>query len=218
MDSNDTEQTRLTDLLGELSERDAHLEPPAPVQRAVMARWAARQTGTPLPADAAVWLGSRGQSTWTRVWLGLAGAAAALLLVDWGLNRSVERKTPQASEIHGVSPSVAVEPSVAPVEVATRTEPVTTGEETPAIGRPNAKPDTISARAAPADVEPFVRLLPMTDQELAGIRLARVRMRGQAAQTLGLDLRMPAPGADGFVEADVLLGEDGLARAIRFVR
>lgn len=80
------------------------------------------------------------------------------------------------------------------------------------------KPATTAVRAAPEDIEPFVRLLPITEQELTGIRLARVRMRGQAAQTLGLDLRIPLPGADGFVEADVLLGEDGLARAIRFVR
>ena len=70
--------------------------------------------------------------------------------------------------------------------------------------------------SAIAEVEPFVRLLPMTEQELhTKIRLARVRLRGQAAQTLGLEARMPLPGADGFVEADVLLGEDGLARAIR---
>ena len=58
----------------------------------------------------------------------------------------------------------------------------------------------------------------MTQEELGTIRLARVRLRGQAARTLGLEARMPLPGADGFVEADVLLGEDGLARAIRFVR
>jgi hypothetical protein len=58
----------------------------------------------------------------------------------------------------------------------------------------------------------------MMEQELGTIRLARVRLPDQAVRTLGLDARAPLPGVDGFVEADVLLGEDGLARAIRFVR
>jgi hypothetical protein len=70
----------------------------------------------------------------------------------------------------------------------------------------------------PSDVEPFVGLLPVTAQELGTMRLARVRLRGPAASALGLYGPMPTPGADGFIEADVLLGEDGLARAIRFMR
>jgi len=86
------------------------------------------------------------------------------------------------------------------------------------VDRNDVAPARDVSAPATAEVEPFVRLLPMTQEELGTIRLARVRLRGQAARTLGLEARMPLPGADGFVEADVLLGEDGLARAIRFVR
>jgi hypothetical protein len=214
MDTNDTDQTRLTELLGDLSERDAGLDPPARVQRAVMARWAERYVATPLPTDTAP-PASLGQFTWTRAWLGLAGTAAAVVLVAWALNGAVEKNTPLASA-GDVSPSVEIEPRSAPSEVPTRAEPVVV-KEAPAVDRPSVRPRATAAHVVSADAEPFVRLLPLTNEELAGIRLARVRMRGQAAQTLGLDLRIPSPGADGFVEADVLLGEDGLARAIRFV-
>jgi hypothetical protein len=54
------------------------------------------------------------------------------------------------------------------------------------------------------------------DEEIGALRIARVRLRGPAAAVLGLDGRLPPMGPDEFVEADVLLGEDGLARAIRF--
>ena len=215
MDSHDTEQMRLAALLTDVSERDARIGPPVRVEDAVMARWAERHSETSVSMDAAPLSASPGPRM--LAWLGLTGAAAALVLVAWGFKGPVDSSAPHASAIHE-NPLVQDEPRDAPAPIPTRSEPVIAREETPAVGRPNVQPRTNPARPVPTDVEPFVRLLPMTDQELAGIRLARVRMRGQAAQTLGLDLRIPAPGADGFVEADVLLGEDGLARAIRFVR
>ncbi len=218
MKNDDVEQARLTELFSELSLRDARLEPPARVQQAVMARWAEHHAHGPSPVDTASHPASRLTSRWTQAAVGLAGIAAMLLLVAWGLESSVEVPPSQASAVQEVAPSVELAPRAAPAPVPAPDVPSRDGNEVSAAAATSVKPATTAVRSTPVDVEPFVRLLPVTEQELTGIRLARVRMRGQAAQTLGFDLRIPAPGADGFVEADVLLGEDGLARAIRFVR
>jgi hypothetical protein len=218
MASNDTEQTRLNELLGDLSRRDAGLHPPAGVQRAVMERWLERQAGPSFPRDAVP-----SASGWyplrTRVTLGLAGVAATLVLAAWVLGRPVENEISHTS-IPEMTENLSTHPviGVPAAEAVASSEPGTPPQGPPSIRYTTVPPTTSPVRAVAADVQPFVRLMPTTEQELEGIRLARVRMRGQAARTLGLELDMPSPGADGFVEAEVLLGEDGLARAIRFVR
>jgi len=57
-----------------------------------------------------------------------------------------------------------------------------------------------------------VPLMPMTEQELSGpFQIVRVQM---PRASLGA-LRSPLDHPNELVEADVLLGEDGMARAIR---
>jgi hypothetical protein len=61
-------------------------------------------------------------------------------------------------------------------------------------------------------LEEFVPLMPMTERELTGpFQLVRVQM---PRASLGA-LRSPLEPPNELVEADVLLGEDGMARAIR---
>jgi hypothetical protein len=58
----------------------------------------------------------------------------------------------------------------------------------------------------------FVPLMPITEQELTGsFQIVRVQM---PRASLGR-LRSPLERPDELVEADVLLGADGMARAIR---
>jgi hypothetical protein len=58
----------------------------------------------------------------------------------------------------------------------------------------------------------FVPLMPMTEQELTGpFQIVRVQMPRASLGTLRSPLEYP----NELVEADVLLGEDGMARAIR---
>ncbi len=73
------------------------------------------------------------------------------------------------------------------------------------------EPATVESPAAHSQIE-FVPLLPMTEQELAGpFQIVRVQMPGAS---LG-SLRSPLVPPNEMIEADVLLGEDGRARAIR---
>ena len=64
----------------------------------------------------------------------------------------------------------------------------------------------------PTLADEFVPLMPMTERDLAGpFQLVRVQM---PRASLGA-LRSPLEYPNELVEADVLLGEDGMARAIR---
>ena len=70
---------------------------------------------------------------------------------------------------------------------------------------------TVESPVAHSQIE-FVPLLPMTEQELAGpFQIVRVQMPGASLGSLRSPLVLP----NEMIEADVLLGEDGRARAIR---
>ena len=216
MTNDHVEQERLSHLLRQLAAQDAETLPPAQVHVTVMNRWDERIatrgpafTASPrLPARPIRW-------TRARVSFGFAGIAAILLLVSWVGSRMTEQTAPTVPPRRLAIAEALVEPipSINLVEPRGTTVP-----RQPDVDRNDVAPARAVTAPVTPEVEPFVRLLPMTQEELGTIRLARVRLRGQAARTLGLEARMPLPGADGFVEADVLLGEDGLARAIRFVR
>jgi hypothetical protein len=219
MRSDVAEQERLNDLLRELAAHDARAEPPARVERAVMKQRmerlvTGRSTATArpaLPGHRRGWLPAR-------VALGVAGVAAALLIAAWAATRPTDRTGPAEPRPEESSAVVQVEsiPHLAPAEA--RPLPVN-AEEQPSPAAPNrATPRRTGIQPVAGEAGPFVRLLPMMEQELGTIRLARVRLPDQAVRTLGLGARTPLSGIDGFVEADVLLGEDGVARAIRFVR
>ena len=217
MTNDHVEQERLSHLLRELAAQDAGMLPPAQVQVRVMNRWDERIatkgpafTASPrLPARHLRWTSARVSS-------GFAGIAAMLLLVSWVGSQMTEQTAPTVPPPRLAITKALVEPTRS-IKVVVSRGP-TAPKQLSGVDRNDVAPARAVTTPATAEVEPFVRLLPMTQEELGTIRLARVRLRGQAARTLGLEARMPLPGADGFVEADVLLGEDGLARAIRFVR
>ena len=125
MASNDTEQTRLNELLGDLSRRDAGLHPPAGVQHAVMERWLERQAGRSFPHDAVPSASGR-YPLRPRVTLGLAGVAATLVLVAWVLGRPVENEISHTS-IPEMTENLSTHPvpGVSPAEVVASSEPGT---------------------------------------------------------------------------------------------
>ena len=104
---------------------------------------------------------------------------------------------------------VVVQPSVAaqPVPPAIVPGPVAEARRTR-----RAAPAKTTMPAPSSSLDEFVPLMPMTEHELAGpFQLVRVQM---PRASLG-PLRSPLDRPNEIVEADVLLGEDGMARAIR---
>jgi hypothetical protein len=62
----------------------------------------------------------------------------------------------------------------------------------------------------------FEELTPFDVEGMGGVRMMRVRLTPRAASSLGL-MAQASVSSDGYVQADVLVGEDGMARAIRLV-
>ena len=114
-------------------------------------------------------------------------------------------------------PSIDAPPTKRPA-LSRSTTPVKAAP--PARAALSERPMTQSAIAQSAITQPpipqapdaFVPLMPMTEQELMGsFQLVRVQM---PRASLGA-LRSPFDSPNELIEADVLLGEDGMARAIR---
>lgn len=72
-----------------------------------------------------------------------------------------------------------------------------------------------STAVVPGDA--FVAITPSTGPELGPVQVMRVRLGRRAARTLGVAVPVLSLRGDGSVDADVLIGTDGVARAIRFV-
>jgi hypothetical protein len=219
------EERILTELLNEIAREDGHIEaPPGPprppdMEHRVMAHWKALvpQHQPQLP-----------------YWV--AAALAAGLLVALALPRSERpaqepRETPLPQVQRIILPPPPVVERAAPSReagldpaAARRTRPADTAGLT-AFAKATAvrrsftqrrKPGTTAAVAEPQrEVLNFVPLVPMVEQELTGpFQLVRVQLSRAAFADFGVPFdvnRLADP-----VEADVLLGEDGVARAIRF--
>jgi len=104
------------------------------------------------------------------------------------------------------------EPAFAPPALR-RGEPTRPASAPPALRRGGpTRPTNPTPPTNPSSVGEFVPLMPMTERELAGpFQLVRVQMPRASLGALRSPLELP----NELVEADVLLGEDGMARAIR---
>jgi hypothetical protein len=183
--SDTNEERLLTDLLREVAEADASLLPSSDLEQRVLSRW-----------DRSLLLTSTRLSP--RVKVALALAASAMLVVA-GSMRSAP--TPVMNESHVVD--VVTPPPQASADAV---------ESTPVM----APAKTARRRPAPLRRQSvdFVPLLPMTPGELSGsFQIVRVQMPRAALGALAgtTDMRR----VQDPVMADVLLGEDGMARAIR---
>jgi hypothetical protein len=171
-----------------------------------------------------------------RAWTLVPFAAAAMVII--GAAVSVVRVKPDAGEVR-VEPGTTTEVQVRPDNInevrlkpdTTKEAPYTTkealdttkealdttheaqpkpGDTSEARLKPRPATDATAAKTG-APIE-FVPLLPFTEQELTGsFQIVRVQM---PSASLGA-LRPPLAQPHDIVEADVLLGEDGRARAIR---
>ncbi len=206
----DTHEERLlSGLLGDVAREDAQQHEDAAHLEARVLESASMQS-TPAP-------GRR------RLWMALPVAAAMVLAVATavqlrpdaapGHNRVgatteapkiVETPEPEPAQRQQHSPGLAVTRQAPPTRATDRAvEPVA---QLPVADSAAGQP------SVPEVAIEFVPLMPMTEHELSGsFQIVRVQM---PSASLG-PLRSPLAQANDIVEADVLLGEDGRARAIR---
>lgn len=219
----DTNQDRLlTELLRDISAADAYADA-AGLEPRVLAAWD-ESAGRPemvrtvrlKPATtyetSTYGAFTHGRSRYVKV---VCGVAAAVALAVW-LPGSKEPEPVTHTEIRVPSVEPGLElparhleprqrPAVGPTAHATRPEPRTFP--------PARTTDTTYAESSAAETPmDFIPLMPMTGHELSGsFQIVRVQMPRASLGALASPLEHP----DEVVEADVLLGEDGMARAIR---
>ena len=147
--------------------------------------------------------GRRG--TW---WYWAVGAAAACLLAVVGVVR-FDRPSAAPHAVATVAPAPAARPAIQPDSV-----PVRKGLRTAARQTEKPMPAT-TPKARPEIATAFI---PVSYGVGPGEPASMVRVRLPRSALLSFGLPMNAERASEPVIADVLLGEDGVARAIRFVR
>jgi hypothetical protein len=216
-DSNEAQL--LSEMLRDIAREDASLDAPHLEARVMDVSASAQSIGPGI--------GASGLMQWA-----VAAAAAIAVLVPallW-MKVGVPVEKVHLGEIHADVPAEAAGPAKAE-RPAKADAPARTGRyEPPRASRIAPSPITPSRIAESTVVQPpiaelplaqsaitqprdeFLPLMPMTERELTGpFQIVRVQM---PRASLGA-LRSPLEHPNELVEADVLLGEDGMARAIR---
>jgi hypothetical protein len=223
-------QKGLTDALGNLSREMKDLQAPTNVESQLRAAFR-NQT-----AVASV-------ATTPRRWRYAIGAVAAMLLAAFVLLGLWARRTtvtpdgspaPQAGVKTLAGPGIEVvkQTNSAPIVTPPQFQPATSRNQTPQRRRHLNKPTSASIAATPVITAAPVLPTAEAEREVAtdfvpvgygsaldlqdGGQLVRVELPRFALARFGLPLNMDR--ADEDIKADVLVGADGLARAIRFVR
>jgi hypothetical protein len=187
-------------------------EPPARVDALLLAAFraqaAATASSTVIPAQGRVW-------RWSS-WKFAAVAAGILILISvlaiiW---KSTSPRMPQREE-RAVAPT--------PVNTPGRQAESPVGRDRVADERPNNLPKRVHRHASvksPDEAEVVTQFFPLREGEdlttLDSLQVVRVELPGSALGEVGFPVNPETVNEP--VKADVVLGQDGLARAIRFVR
>ncbi len=141
-----------------------------------------------------------------------AGALAAAMLLLVLVHRS--SRGPIAVGVPVADPEVRAQPTAvkAPAAAAAATRP---GVETRPIATARIGPEQGAPRVEPpSEIVSYIALSPEAHQDLLGsFQVARVLLPREVLADLGVVLDGSRVG--GPIQADVVFGEDGLARAIR---
>jgi hypothetical protein len=189
-------------------------EPPARVETALLAAFRAQTAAT---ASATV-IPMRGRIVRWSNWKLTAAAAGILILISvmaifWSPASSHK---PQREE-RAVLPT----PGASPTSPQLAEPPV--GSDQVMAGQPESRPKRARRRArvnSSDEAEVVTQFFPLREgedlTELESFQLVRVELPGSALSEVGLPVDPETVNEP--VKADVVLGQDGLARAIRFVR
>jgi hypothetical protein len=203
------EEQLLSELLGEIARDDAGLDAPH-LETRVLAS---------VPMQAAE------RPRRSRVWILLPAAAVVLMAVTVRLKPDAAT-VPVRQKPYTTTMPVRQKPDTTTMPIRQKPDTATTARAREQNGvrsvrlQPDRRPDRedspmdapVSERSPMTSSIEFVPLMPITEHELTGsFQIVRVQM---PSASLGA-LRSPLTEPNEIVEADVLLGEDGRARAIR---
>ena len=204
----------------------ANEETPARVEAALLAAFRQQRAALPTVAPA---------RTGRRQWLYAAAgvAAVALIVTLLALVASRTRGTQQPGPQKAINPGVAVpdepRPSSRPPQVLPGSDKEVAGIQAPAprprsadrirnVGRSMPPAEDLDKPAADAEIA--TDFIPLMNREslaqMDGGQVMRVELPRSALMSFGLPMDMERAGER--IKADVVVGNDGLARAIRFVR
>jgi hypothetical protein len=201
MSDNDSHRL-LTELLTEIGGADLQINSPGGLEERVLRHW---------DRDAAARAGRIRRRPRTPGWLvSCAGALAAAMLLLVLVHRSSQG--PIVAGVPVADPEVRAQPKAVEVPAAAAVPPAV-GPRPITMARVEAekRPRRVES---PSEIVSFVPLFPEARQDLLGsFQVARVLLPREVLADLGV---VPdASRVGGPIQADVVFGEDGLARAIR---
>jgi hypothetical protein len=196
-------QQLLTELLDEIARADLQVDPPQGMEERVLKYWDRNATVRATRIR-------RKPRAHVRLVPGI-GVLVAAVLLSVVVNRS--SRGPTASPV----PVAPAEAPAQPTAVAEASAPAATSPAVPPRPIATARRELEKRpqhAAPPSEIVSFVSLSPDMRQDLLGsFQVARVLLPREALADLGVVLDANRVGEP--IQADVVFGEDGLARAIR---
>lgn len=197
---------------------DAQEQAPARVEALLIAAFRERHSAS-LPVPAIAPAASR---RWLYIAAGVAASALIAILISLIAmqTRNAETSSPEEAKTHQEAPAGAQTPSPepAPEKHVVSGNPKRGGRPIKPVIR--SKPTAPDANVPRREVEIATDFFPLVNREslnqLDSGQLVRVELPRSALMSFGLPMNMERAGER--IKADVVVGEDGLARAIRFVR
>lgn len=200
-------------------------EAPARIEASLLAAF--REQHAALPVSIA---SRRGNRRWLYVAAGIAAAVAIVMLISLTISRTRVSNKGQKTEQAIVSPTVPdqhQQPNPKPTESPITVDQKLAVHKSAAIGAVSGrvrKPAESKREADPVGesnveaeiVTDFFPLINRGTGQLDSGQVVRVELPRSALMSFGLPMNMDR--ADERIKADVVVGNDGLARAIRFVR
>jgi hypothetical protein len=197
-------------------------EPPARVGEAVLAAFRGR-----IPDSRAVVQTRTARVRWAYAAASFAAVALIVTLIVLMSSRAPHSQPPVVQEAANPGPAISDQPlPIVPQKQVSPEKPasvVTSKQPRPAdrirnVGRPSRPPR--SDNGAGEQVEIATDFIPLMNREILaqmdGGQVMRVELPRSALMSFGLPMDMER--ASERIKADVVVGNDGLARAIRFVR
>jgi len=213
-------------------------EAPVRVETALLAAFREQRQALPVSAPA-VTVTPVARRRWLYAAAGIAAAAVIVMFLTLMSSRNQDTRQPapqRANSNEGAAPAVPNEPGPQTTQPATPTDgprqiaesvhlPRHAGRQDRAGIKPDRKPERLNGATddlnrSAGEAEIATDFIPLMSREalaqLDGGQVMRVELPRSALMSFGLPMDMER--ATERIKADVVVGNDGLARAIRFVR